>query len=189
MKINEIEIKKIKKQLPFYNFKKFRAFNDGICLQISPQYNIVRYADIEYGADSSRYEIIQNNIIEIIKKVLKEYVYDDLLLIQHNHKWLLSDKKTPILSQYFKENGIPNSYRGGIIEKDLDIIQEFVKASLMGETLISYIELKRKIIFIPSDHMDVFLFGENSIKLKKILRIILMNYPEFQMVKVEKIHK
>lgn len=173
MKISPIEIKNIKKQLDFYNFKEFRAVNKGFLIHFRKGVDIIRYADIELGGKQDTYIAQRECLTHVMLVFFEKFLTNEIYIIKHNSKWLLHREIDPLLDSMMKKENIPNSFRGGITEHRVNILKAFIFANFEGNTLTSFILLNSNIIVIPTDHMDIFVFARERTPVKITLKNIL----------------
>jgi len=169
------ELKKIEKNLSFYDFKNLDAKNQ-LLIKLSDEIDITRYDDVQFGGSIENF-IYLSNVLKLIIMDLIQYLFQEpVILSKYQNNWIIDRNKNIELYKFLKLEKIRNNYSGALCINDNIILKEFIDANFKFNSFVQFIFPNSKIIITPTDHLDIFIASSNIDETYNIIcRIISSN--------------
>lgn len=171
--MKEVSLRKIemmKRKCSFFNFDKFCAEIE-IVIQFEPNSKIVRFGEFSIWEDYLFFHYEVKRFLDLIKMILKEEKDERCLVLKDNKKWIVNPRREKKLDFLLKKNGIRNRKTEGMlleIGTEWEVIRLLVKSVFQCNTNAIFLLPKSKIVLIPSDHMDMFVYCSDMETVEKI---------------------
>lgn len=162
-------LEKILKNFDFYSFDTLSSHkNNSIVLTFNNYIDVATFSDIKYGGSEKDY-IAQK---EILKTIIKEYInsfdVEFLYLKKYSELWLINEEICKELVYYMKANDINNNSKAMIVLRQAEPPFElFLDSLFMYNSFFQILLPEERIIVSPTDHMDIFLDGDDISRVEK----------------------
>ena len=161
-----------KRVFSFFDFARLTALNDNfIIIRFNNKVSNITYSDLEYNNYNQLYEYKRGILFDIIEMIIKNIRDEECVIFKYSHKWISNKKRNRKLYRILRRNNIKNINSFAICENKSNII-DFVDAIFSYNSFCGFAFTKDKIIMLPSDHMDIFIYYDNYDWKEKIQSII-----------------
>ena len=169
--LNKNAISELNKQFDFYDFNAFRG-HKNIQIVFAEDFGVVRFGDLEYGANLNDYQIRENLLCEFVLRSISHFLDRELVLKKYEEKWVVNKKLSQELYKELEKNHVDKNVAAISLDKDSPWIKLFIEAALKYNSFFEFLFPLEKIVLTLTDHMDIFISTENSANFQWIEDII-----------------
>ena len=153
------QIEKIKQKCSFFDFDRFCGDME---MQVGFSGNVVRFGEFHTKKDKIIFKQEMERLIAVMKKVLNKKGNQKCIILKDSEKWVVEPRKMPELYSVLKKNHIHNKKTNGmIVDVDLEwqCVELLMKSVFQCNTSVIFVLPKSQVVAIPTDHMDIFIYG------------------------------
>lgn len=165
-------------EFTFYDFEEFVSRNNyDIKIQFKDEISSIVYGDLSFDDNWNLYEKKENMIVELVDLIINR-LEENCIATKYNNRWVVDRKKSNRLFKMLKNNHVKMiATRGLLLQNDTEEMSLFIKSILKYNSFVQFLLKDTKLVMTVTDHMDIFLSGENDNFIKTIENIV-MHYNE-----------
>ena len=168
--LNKSAINELNKQFLFYDFNTFRG-SKNIQVDFSEDFGVVRFGDLEYGANLNDYKTRENLLCKFLLRLIS--LWDrGLVLKKYEEKWVVNEELSKELYKELQKNHVEKNVAAISLDRTSPWIKLFIKAALKYNSFFQFLFPLEKIVLTVTDHMDIFISAENSANFQWVEDII-----------------
>ncbi|MDE6059240.1 MAG: hypothetical protein K2G44_04280 [Clostridia bacterium] len=182
-KVSEVEKNSIIERLSFFDFDNLECpTGEKIVVSIQEGIVNVRYIDLNYTTFEKssfiQYKKNEQTLQKFIKMLMGFLQSNSRFVFKYDEKWVKNGRLSKKLYRLFVQKGISDNDNVLCI-KDKKIVSDITNANFRNNTLSYFVFLEDEIIIVPTDHMDIFIFGKTE-KMRDIREYLKKNLYQFQ---------
>lgn len=183
------QLKKLSEHFKFYDFKNLSPNNEyQFIVEFTYSIDVTTYSDIKYSSNDLDF-IYQMKIMKKFINRLFHVLPDSYCMVRKYEKdWVVDRNLAEELSEYLSDHSVKNNFDQLLfLKKDDKAIDLLIDSVFKYNSFIQFIFEDSAIVVSPSDHLDVFISGENLSDLNKTICKCLSIFSEENILKINKV--
>lgn len=128
----------------------------------SPDIGIIRAISERYIPMTRQLKTTVIHLKVSVRDRIKQKGNQKCIILKDSEKWVVEPRKMPELYSVLKKNHIHNKKTNGMIV-DVDVewqcVELLLKSVFQYNTSVIFVLPKSQVVAIPTDHMDIFMYG------------------------------
>ncbi|MGL5042980.1 MAG: hypothetical protein ACRC6X_07805 [Culicoidibacterales bacterium] len=162
--LNAFEIQKMKNELQFYDFYNLDIVKGAkYTITLSLESPATTFSDLEFKGERKEFAEQFRILMCFIQDLLILIDEESCVIMKYNENWF-ENKMQSTDGRWLFDNLLESEVEGITVSKEEKIVKLLIQSVLYYNSFILIVFVKSRIIIAPTDHMDIFIFIENSIK-------------------------